>query len=56
MDSYVKYVNNQQLMLDKYFPWLTDYQIMWQKIGINILYDDTNIKNFRILNWCVYCV
>jgi hypothetical protein len=28
MDSYVKYVNNQQLMLDKYFPWLTDYQIM----------------------------
>jgi hypothetical protein len=28
MDSYVKYVNNQQLMLDKYFPWLNDYQLV----------------------------
>jgi len=28
IDSYAKYVNNQQLMLDKYFPWLNDYQII----------------------------
>ena len=26
--SYANYVNNQPIMLDKYFPWLIDYQIV----------------------------